>query len=146
MKHVELQAVRVVDISTSISILAQWATCTGSILCSEFHEEVYVMDESAPRLAKRLRTLKSDTRHAILIKACLFSAVMMGPLDAEVQGGCFGVTRVAVELSGVLRHAPTCSLATMGRRPFSLAKDGNLPMLLEQFRHKGPLGVIELAG
>ena len=43
------------------------------------------MDENAPRLAKRLRTLKSDVRQAILVKACLFSAAMLGQLDAEVQ-------------------------------------------------------------
>ncbi len=43
------------------------------------------MDESAPILVKRLRTLKSDARHSILVKACLFSAAMMEQLDAEVQ-------------------------------------------------------------
>jgi hypothetical protein len=36
--------------------------------------------------------------------------------------------------------------AQWGEDTFTRAKDGNLPMLLEQFRHKGPLGVIELAG
>jgi hypothetical protein len=41
--------------------------------------------KNAPRLAKRLRTLKSDARHAILVKAFLFSAAMLGQLEAEVQ-------------------------------------------------------------
>jgi hypothetical protein len=43
------------------------------------------MDQNAPRVAGRLRSLSPEIRHNILAKACCFSAARLGDVDAKVS-------------------------------------------------------------
>lgn len=80
------------------------------------------MDENAPVLAKRLRTLKPEVRRSILAKACVFSAGHMGEVDPAVA-----VLLKAVQSEGQLspeQVATALSLADAAKkRSFQLEEE-----------------------
>jgi hypothetical protein len=77
------------------------------------------MDQNAPRLAGLLRSLRPEVRHTILAKACAFSAVSLGNVDAEVSE-----LLIAIQMHGTLSREQAAKAVTFAeaadKRSFEL--------------------------